>query len=242
MKEFFNWLFERNQIFTFVTVILSGLISWVISAVYYRKANRNALKQNVIIPIIRKLKESRSHNNYKELENLSKAFETRYLTKKEQHNLNNLIEEYKSVYNYNRSYIYAESLFSYFLKTLEENNVETKVVPEYFEDEVVYYTTPSDLYYLIDDIKRIVDDHPPEYDYGVETEPIENKIKLVFKAYCKRLFVDKEIEYFKDATVYEIYKNSSNKVEWDKKLSNYYSIEKEFLEMKICQQRFYKEK
>lgn len=234
MKEFFNWLFERNQIFTFVTVILSGLISWVVSAAYYRKTNRNALKQNVIIPFMRKLKENRSYNHYKELENLSKAFETRYLTKKERRNLNNLIEGYKNVYDYNRSYIYAEILFSYFLKTLEENNVETKVVPEYFEDEIVYYTTPSELYYLVDDIKRIIDDHPPEYDYDEEIESIENKIIHLFKAYCKRYLEDKEIDYFKQTTVYDIYKSDPIKTEWDKKLSDYHLIEKEFLEMKIC--------
>ena len=82
MKEFICWLFERNQIFTIITVLLSGLISWIISAVYYKKSNRSALKQNVILPIKRKLKETRSYNNYKALEKLSKAFETRYLTKK----------------------------------------------------------------------------------------------------------------------------------------------------------------
>lgn len=234
MKEFICWLFERNQIFTLITVLLSGLISWIISAVYYKKSNRNALKQNVILPIKRKLKETRSYNNYKELEKLSKAFETRYLTKKEQNTFNNLLEEYRKVCDYNRSYIYAESLFSHFLKTLKENNVETEVVPEYFEGEMVYYSTPSELHYLVDDIKQIIDAHPPEYDYDEEVEPIENKIQHIFKAYCKRYLDDKEIDYFKQITVYDIYKDSSIKAEWDEKLSNYRIIEKEFLEMKIC--------
>ena len=234
MKEFICWLFERNQIFTLITVLLSGLISWIISAVYYRKSNRNALKQNVILPIKRKLKETRSYNNYKELEKLSKAFETRYLTKKEQNALSNLLEEYRKVYDYNRSYIYAESLFSHFLKTLKENNVETEVVPEYFDGEMVYYGTPSELHYLIDDVKRIIDDHPPEYDYDDEIEPIENKITLIFKAYCKRYLEDKEIDYFNQTTVYNIYKNSSIKAEWDKKMADYYLVEKHFLEIKIC--------
>lgn len=235
MKEFICWLFERNQIFTLITVLLSGLISWIISAVYYRKSNRNALKQNVILPIKRKLKETRSYNNYKELEKLSKAFETRYLTKKEQNALSNLLEEYRKVYDYNRSYIYAESLFSHFLKTLKENNVETEVVPEYFEDEMVYYSTPSELYYLVDDVKRIIDDHPPEYDYDKEVEPIENKIKHIFKVYCKRYLEDKEIDFFNQTNVYDIYMNSPIKSEWDNKLSTYYLIEKQFLLMKICE-------
>ena len=108
------------------------------------------------------------------------------------------------------------------------------MVPEYFEGEMVYYSTPSELYYLVDDIKRIIDDHPPEYNYDEEVEPIENKIQHIFKAYCKRYLEDKEIDYFKQITVYDIYKDSSIKAEWDEKLSNYRIIEKEFLEMKIC--------
>ena len=236
MKEFISWLFNSEHIFTFVTVILSGLISWIISAAYYRKTNRNALRQNVILPIKRKLKESRSWNNYKNLEALSKTFETRYLTKKEQQLLSNLLTEYKSVCDYNRSYVYAESLFSYFCKTLTNNNIDIKVVPIYFNDELIYFNEPNDLECLREDIKRIVDRNPPECVPDPEdAEPIEEIIKPLFKSYCKRFFVDKEIDYFCGTTVYEIYKKSTIKQKWDEKLEKYKLIEKDFLETKICQ-------
>ena len=51
MKDFLLWLFTAEHIFTLVTVILSGLISWAISAEYFKKSNRDALRANVLYPI-----------------------------------------------------------------------------------------------------------------------------------------------------------------------------------------------
>lgn len=64
MKDFLLWLFTAEHIFTLVTVILSGLISWAISAEYFKKSNRDALRANVLYPIKRLLSESRSWKNY----------------------------------------------------------------------------------------------------------------------------------------------------------------------------------
>lgn len=54
-KEWFdtNWY---SNCFTMITVVLSGIVSLIISAVYYHKGNRNNLKMSVIYPIVRLLK------------------------------------------------------------------------------------------------------------------------------------------------------------------------------------------
>ncbi|MGN1083221.1 MAG: hypothetical protein ACI4SJ_06740 [Candidatus Avispirillum sp.] len=235
LKEFLCWLFNAEHIFTFVTVILSGIISWIISAAYYRKTNRNALRQNIIYPIKRKLRERCSLNNYKEIETLSKVFETRYLSRKERESLNNLLAQYKAVCDYDRSYAYAECVYSYFCKTLARNNIDINVFPIYHEDDIVGYDVPTEVYYLIDDIKHIIDNNPPEYDPEYEKpETVEQKIIPVLKYYCKKYFSDKEIEYFSDTTVYEIYKGSSAKSEWEEKIRTYHLVEEKFLNMKIC--------
>ena len=46
MEEFIKWFLENwnANIFTLFTVLLSGIISLIISAAYYRKGNRNNLK------------------------------------------------------------------------------------------------------------------------------------------------------------------------------------------------------
>ena len=72
MGDFFAWLFTGEHIFTLVTVLLSGLISWWISAAYFRKGNRNALRLNVLFPIRRIISEPRSWKNYKLIEDASK--------------------------------------------------------------------------------------------------------------------------------------------------------------------------
>lgn len=45
MKDFLLWLFTAEHIFTLVTVILSGLISWAISAEYFKKVIAMRLEQ-----------------------------------------------------------------------------------------------------------------------------------------------------------------------------------------------------
>ena len=91
MCDFFNWLVDPNNInaniFGLITVFLSGLLSWLISALDYRKGNRNALRLNVIFPIKRVIVEPRSWKNYKALEDLSKSYDAKYLTRHEQNML-----------------------------------------------------------------------------------------------------------------------------------------------------------
>ena len=65
MEEFIKWFLENwnANIFTLFTVLLSGIISLIISAAYYRKGNRNNLKMSVIHPIISILNDSYSTIN-----------------------------------------------------------------------------------------------------------------------------------------------------------------------------------
>ena len=71
MDEFFDWLIDQNNInaniFTLITVILSGLISWIISVIFYNKGNRENLKLSVIYPIKDILDEKHSWKNYNKL-------------------------------------------------------------------------------------------------------------------------------------------------------------------------------
>ena len=67
--SFIEWFLSNwyANCFTIITVVLSGLISLIISAVYYRKGNRNNLKMAVIHPIIRLLQDAYSRKNYDKL-------------------------------------------------------------------------------------------------------------------------------------------------------------------------------
>lgn len=67
-KEWFdtNWY---SNCFTMITVVLSGIVSLIISAVYYHKGNRNNLKMSVIYPIVRLLKDGYTRQNYNSWDN-----------------------------------------------------------------------------------------------------------------------------------------------------------------------------
>ena len=55
MKEFIIWIFaapnKYANMFTMISVILSGILSWLISAIYYSIGNRNNLEVSVLYPI-----------------------------------------------------------------------------------------------------------------------------------------------------------------------------------------------
>ena len=110
MEEFIKWFLENwnANIFTLFTVLLSGIISLIISAAYYRKGNRNNLKMSVIHPIISILNDSYSRNNYKKMEKISKEYSVRYFKRKELKKLNTLLETYKEISAYNDIQINAD--------------------------------------------------------------------------------------------------------------------------------------
>ena len=114
--DFWSWFWEERNanFFTLFTVILSGIISWVISAAYYRKGNRTNLKMSVIHPIIELLGKPRSFDNYKELCILAKEYAVRYMNRNEQKSLTRLIDAYKEVARYDEDSVNADILLSYF--------------------------------------------------------------------------------------------------------------------------------
>ena len=52
--RFIDWFVSNwySNFFTLITVVLSGIISLIISALYYQKGNRNNLKMAVILSLI----------------------------------------------------------------------------------------------------------------------------------------------------------------------------------------------
>ncbi|MBR5273216.1 MAG: hypothetical protein IKU25_07495 [Clostridia bacterium] len=233
MFDFFKWLVNPNYInsnvFGLLTVVFSGLVSWLISALYFRKGNRNALRLNIIFPIKNILKEPRSWKNYKGLDELSKSYDAKYLTRHEQTLLSQLLSAYKVVCAYNYSYVCAESLFSYFKYKLKQNGIDTQPVPIFIDDEIVDYEEPIDLFYLRDDLARVIENCPSEY----EDDALVEEVKSLFKAYCKEFFTDKEIVFFNDSTFDEVLKKARIRHEWDEKLANYKEAEKQLFQVRI---------
>ena len=231
--SFIEWFLSNwyANCFTIITVVLSGLISLIISAVYYRKGNRNNLRMAVIHPIIRLLQDAYSRKNYDKLNEIAKDYSTRYLTKTEEQKLNSLLMAYKEVSTYNDISVNADILFSYFEYTLKKNQINPKPVPIEYEGEVVYGSYPSDLFYLSQDLEKVL----RRYDPNFEPDECKDAIISLYEHYCKEYYTSDKIKYFDDYTLREVLKKSEIRAKWDKKFDVAKEAKEQFLKLKIAQ-------
>ena len=114
--RFTEWFMENlySNCFTIATVIVSGLISWIISAIYFHIGNRTNLKVSVILPIIELLQDKYTEENYISLCKLSGEYSAKYLRKEENRTLTELKSAYKNVYSYEENLVNTNILLSYF--------------------------------------------------------------------------------------------------------------------------------
>lgn len=233
MIEFIAWVFSPQNAnantFALLTVVMSGLISWIISAIYFRIGNRNNLITSVIQPMKRILNEPYSWKNYKSLEKLSQSYSAKYLWSWERSKTEKLLSAYKEVCTYDYDHVCASSLYSYFKYKLKQNGVEPAIVPIYIDNELVDVDVPPDLLYMEDDLARVINRYPPGYDMDNCTE----SVVAIFNAYCKKNYTDKTIAFFDDHTLESVLKNSRFRADWDKKLDEMKTARTAFEEMRV---------
>ena len=212
--NFIDWFVSNwySNFFTLITVVLSGIISLVISALYYHKGNRNNLKMAVIHPIVRLLADGYSRKNYDTLCAISKEYSTRYMSKNETKKL--------------------VSLLSYFEYKLKEHNIDVKPVPMEYEGEIVYYDYPPDLHYLSYDLERIL----KKNDTEIEPDESKSAIIALYAHYCKKYYTSEHIEYFDDYSLREVLSKSKIREAWDKKFDTAKEAKEQFLNLKIAKE------
>ena len=66
--------FLKEEWLTILSIILSGVISWVISAFYFHRGNRENLQSAIIIPLLATIdnEDSISSENFAEIKELSR--------------------------------------------------------------------------------------------------------------------------------------------------------------------------
>ncbi len=83
--------FLKEEWFTILSIILSGAISWGISAIYFYKGNRSSLQSAIIIPLITITNEPVTRKNYAEVKDISRSPLTRFFHKDEKRNFLSLL-------------------------------------------------------------------------------------------------------------------------------------------------------
>ena len=231
--SFEEWFITNgySNCFTLITVVLSGIISLVISAIYYHKGNRNNLKMAVIYPVMRVLEDNYSRKNYDKLCEITKDYSIRYLSKEESSRLNALLLAYKDVSTYNDIAVKADSLFSYFEYKLKKNQINPKPIPVEHEGEIVYNDYPPDLFYLSQDLEKAL----RKYDPNFEADECKKMVISFYEQYCKEYYTSNKIIYFDDYTFEEVLKKSEIRAKWDKKFNDVKQAKEQFLKLKIAQ-------
>lgn len=217
-----------TNIFTLITVLLSGVFSWIISAIYFHIGNRNNLKVSIIYPVKRLLEEEKTYNNYTRLEELLSEYSVKYMRKKERKILENLVNQYKEIYYYNEERINAECLAEYFLDTLEANGVRTKIYPVRIEDEIVDYTTPDDM----SDVVRCLEEVFKKLHFC--DDELNKTVIDILKLYSKEFFSVEDVDFLTNTTIEKAINSTTKQDEWNKKFKKFDESEKDFLALKIA--------
>lgn len=229
---FWKWFSEDlySNCFTLLTVLLSGVISWMISAVYYHKGNRTNLQMSVILPIKDLLYERYTIDNYKTLCKLRKEYSVKYLKKSERKVLVALCSAYKDISKYDENDVNIEILFSYFETTLKHNNINFEPVPIIINGEVADYEPPEEYFDLYDDLARTLGKFDPYY------QPIEcqNAVINLFKHYCKMLCPVDNIEFFADNSLVDILLKSEERAKWKEKFKIMNTAKETFMNLKLA--------
>ena len=225
-----EWL--QDEWFTLVSILLSGLISWVISAVYFYKGNRSTLQMSVLFPILNILSDTVSRKNYIEIKELSSGYSTKFLSKDEKQKLYDLVSEYRSVCNYNENSANATAIVSYFEYVLKKNGIEPRIVPVYEKDEFLFYDYPPNFNYLQTDIEKVFNKHNLE----IEPDVCKEQITLILTSYAKEYYTQKALAIFDDYDVEMVIQKSIITDKWNKKFKRLQDSKKEFEKLKIVKQ------
>lgn len=229
--RFIDWFISNwySNFFTLITVILSGVISLIISAIYYHKGNRNNLKMSVIYPIVKIMNDEYSRKNYRLISEIAKDYSTRYMSKNESKVLLAFLSAYEEISSYNDICVNANILFSYFEYKLNKNHINVKPVPIEHEGEIVYYDYPPDLHYLSYDLENVL----KKTDVEIEAEECKTAIIALYKSYCKEYYTSEHIEFFDDYSIADVLSKSRIREEWDKKFDTVKEAKEQFLNLKI---------
>lgn len=231
MDNLFEWISSDfySIVFTLLTVLLSGVISLLISAIYFHIGNRKSLRVSVVDPIKRLLQEPYSKENYKKLRSLSEEYSAKYFRRTEKKILDSVIDAYKSVYTYKDTDVKANILYSYFFKKLEENNIDINCEPIEVEYDIFAYGVPTELMYLWDDIKKVLNKFDPDY----QPNECQNSIINLYNFYCKKYYTSEKLSYFDDDSLCKVIEYSEVTEEWNKKFNEMRKFKEQFLNLKI---------
>lgn len=221
--------FLKEEWLTVLSIILSGIISWIVSAIYFYKGNRANLQSAIIIPLLTIIEEPVSRKNYAEIKEISKNPLTRFWGKDEKEKFFKVVHEYRLVYSYNKDLVNATAVVSDVEQRLKNMGISPRCIPIELEDGSYEYVHPEEINYLREDIEKVFE----KYWRQDETKECTENILLLVKSFAKKFYTDNMVDLCKDYDLLTIIDNAEITEKWNKKFDRYKEAKQEFEGLKI---------
>lgn len=222
-----EWL--KQEWFTLISILVSGLISWILSAVYFYKGNRSNLEMTILFPVLKITSKRLTRERYIELKELSQNYLTRFLSETEMTKLTSLVEAYRFVSGYDEAIANATAVLSDFEERLKKNNINPKIVPVYIDGEIVDYEYPEDINYIHVRIEKVFSENYLEIDGDI----CRKQIVRILSSFAKEYYTDVPNSLFVDYNLENIIRNAAITDKWNRKFDKYEKAKHEFEDLKI---------
>lgn len=220
LKE--NWL-------TIVSIILSGIISWAVSAIYFHKGNRGSLQSSVLFPMLYIISEPVSRKHFVEVKELSQNPLIRFFTKDEKRVFLSLVKEYRLVCSYNENSANATAIVSDLEIRLKKMGINPRCIPMELDDGSYEFVYPDEINYLHTDIEKVFE----KFCWQTETAECTEQILSLVKKFVKDFYTNDIVKLCSQYDIKSIIENAPITEKWNWKFEKYNTAKKEFEALRI---------
>ena len=221
--------FLKQEWLSILSIILSGAISWGVSAIYFYKGNRSSLQSAIIIPLITITNEPVTRKNYAEVKDISRSPLTRFFHKDEKKKFFKLVTEYRFVCSYNENSTNATAVVTDIEHRLKNMDINPRCIPVELDDGSYEYVYPEEINYLHSDIERVFE----KCCWQTETKECTQQILMLIKCFAKKLYTSNFADLCKDYDLKTIIDSAEITDKWNWKFDKYNKAKQEFEALRI---------
>lgn len=217
------------------SVIVSGIISWLISFLYYRKGNKDLLHRGFIYPFIKELNDPKEISSFS-ISKIRKSEYVKILTNKEYKLTDDMLKSIKEIKSYS---VYGEccnSLFEYFLWLMEDKDICITHLEFIYDDEGEFVDQNEVLNfeksYFEEDIISVLHKYPL-YMYDEFINEMDDSLNKVLNNFLlENKVINEKIEFFENTNISRIFERSITHKEWLEKFQDFQTAKSNLFETK----------
>ena len=219
---------KKDLIIMIVSIFASGFFSWLMTFIYFQKANRNAAISIVVEPFAVALCNNPVSETLVELYSIKENYEFRFLKKRERRAINDCVDALTSLLEYSEMYYYSIILKKHFFSFNKEKGFEIDEEQYYQNEEKTRFFTPYDYGDIEQSIVDLFEKNIDKYNMMFLNERcqvyFETKINHIFKHYSYLYFdVDYNYNYFENERLVDILNNDDLSNELYNRNEKYYN-------------------